>query len=146
MMNQTMSIYFIHSQTNNYNERLYLPVLRSEYLSHHELIFPTSEKNNKKYFKDLMMTATLFIVDLTYADAGEMMEVKEAITSRKPTFAIADNSVGYEEKYAKYFDRVVGYSNEEELRHYVEEFVKSFEGRVNDRNEVDSTVILGVLN
>ena len=72
--------------------------------------------------------------------------IEEAITSRKPTFAIADNSVGYEEKYAKYFDRVVGYSTEEELRHYVEEFVKSFEGRVNDRNEVDSTVILGVLN
>jgi len=145
-MNQGMSIYLIHSQADGYNERLYLPVLRSEYLSHHNLIFPTSEKNNKRYFKDLMQEATIFIADLTYADAGEMMEVKEAITSRKPIFAIADNNVGYEEKYAKYFDRVVGYSNEEELRHYIEEFVKSFEGRVNDRNEVDSTIILGVLN
>ena len=141
-----MSIYFIHSQYSGFNERLYLPMIRSEYLSHHNLIFPTSDKNKNKYYRDLMMTATVFVVDLTYADTGLMMEVKEAITSKKPIFAVADNSVGYEEKFAKYFDRVVGYSSEEELRHYVEEFVKTFEGRVNDRNEVDSTVILGVLN
>ncbi len=145
-MNQQLNVYFVHSQTHDYNERLYLPLLRSEYLLHHNLIFTTREKNNKKYYKDLMATATLFVVDLTYADGGELLEVKEAVQSRKPTFAVADNSVGYEEKYAKYFNRVIGYSNEEELRHYIEEFVKSFEGRINDRNEVDSTVILGVLN
>ena len=37
-----LKIYFIHSQNEEVNENIYLPVLRSEQLSHDELLFSMS--------------------------------------------------------------------------------------------------------
>ena len=145
-MRKKLSIYFIHSQKDNFNEKLYLPVLRSDLLSFHNLIFPTSEKNKNKYYKDLMDTATLFVVDLTNADQGVNMELKQAIMSKKPILALADNSIGYEEKYTKLVKNVIGYSTESDVRYFVETFAKNYETKVNDKNEVDNSVVLGVLH
>ena len=42
-------IYFIHSRKINYNDEIYLPVLRSKVLHNHDLMLPESESLKDKY-------------------------------------------------------------------------------------------------
>ena len=41
---------------------------------------------------------------------------------------------------------MIGYSTESDVRYFVETFAKNYETKVNDKNEVDNSVVLGVLN
>ena len=77
-----LSIYFVHSEKIDYNDLIYLPVLRSNYLSQHKLIFPQSDENKDIYFKDLMDKADLFVVELTNPTMGFNMELKHAVLSK----------------------------------------------------------------
>ena len=140
-----LSIYFIHSRKSNYNELLYLPVLRSNILSDFNLILPASVENNNTYFKDLMDKASLIVVELTSPDLGFNMELNEAILSKKPILAIAQNSVGYEAKYQKLLKTVYGYNNEADVRNLVEKFVLANKDKVG-LVDGKSSVILGTLN
>lgn len=145
MKKRGMKVYFIHSSKSEYNKNLYLPVLRSSYLSNHTLIFSESEENREKYYKDIINDAELLVIELSNPDIGFNMEVKEAIISKKPILALAPKNIGYDPKYQKLFKNVIGYSDENELRYFVETFVKSYEGKLYG-GKVDNTVILGVLN
>ena len=49
-MARGLNIYFIHSSKCDYNNLIYLPVLRSNILSHHTLVFSRSEENKDKYY------------------------------------------------------------------------------------------------
>ncbi len=138
-------VYFVHSSKSDFNNLIYLPVLRSKVLANHTLIFPDSESNNTKYFKDLMETADMFVVELTDPDTGFNLELKNAIMSKKPVLALAQKGIGYDEKYEKLLKNVVGYSNEEELRYFVEKFVETNKDRVIN-GEVDPTLVLGVID
>ena len=55
-------IYFIHSRKIDYNDLIYLPVLRSEVLHTHELMLPESENLKNVYYKDLINDADLIVV------------------------------------------------------------------------------------
>ena len=139
-----LKIYFIHSSRIDANEDIYLPVLRSEQLSHDELLFSTSNENIDKYYKDLIDRANVCVVDLTDSDTGLNMELKYAITTKKPILALARKDKGYDVKYDKILKNVIGYSNEAEFRYFVEVFAKNYEGKMyNDK--VDNTVIVGIL-
>lgn len=138
-----LKVYFIHSSKINYNDLIYLPVLRSNILSKHTLIFPETDDNREIYYKDLMDQADVFVVELTSPDTGFNMELKQAIILKKPILALAQKSIGYEEKYQKLLKDVVGYSNEVELRTLVENFVEKYK---NNDGKTDSTIVLGVLN
>lgn len=140
-----LKVYFIHSSKINYNDLIYLPVLRSNILSKHTLIFPETNDNREVYYKDLMDKADVFVVELTSPDIGFNMELKQAIILKKPILALAQKSIGYEEKYQKLLKDVIGYSNEVELRQLVEDFVEKYKDRFVD-GKLDSTVVLGVLN
>lgn len=140
-----LKIYFVHSDKIDYNKLIYLPVLRSNYLSQHRLIFGKTVENEKKYFKDLMDDANLIVVELSDPDVGFNMQLKAALVSKKPILALAQKSVGYDEKYQKLLKNVIGYSTEEEMRYFVETFVRTYDGKVED-GKVDPTVVLGVLN
>lgn len=140
-----LNIYFIHSSKSNYNELIYLPVLRSNILSKHTLIFPETEDNKDIYYKELMDKADLFVVELTSPDTGFNMELKQAIITKKPILALAQKNIGYEEKYQKLLKDVISYDNEEELRSMVEHFVEKNKDKVSNGG-ADSTVVLGVLN
>lgn len=140
-----LKVYFIHSSKINYNDLIYLPVLRSNILSKHTLIFPETSDHRDIYYKDLMDQADVFVVELTNPDIGFNMELKQAIILKKPILALAQKSIGYEEKYQKLLKDVIGYSNEVELRELVEKFVENYKDKIVD-GKVDSTVILGVLN
>lgn len=144
MIKRGLKVYFIHSNKINYNDLIYLPVLRSNYLSNHYLILPESEDNKEKYYKDLISDANLIVIELTNPDVTFNMEVKEAIISKKPILALAQKSIGYDPKYQKLFKNVIGYTGEDEFRYFVEQFVKSYEGRFYN-DQVDKTVVLGVL-
>ena len=139
-----LRIYFIHSGNINANENIYLPCLRSEQLSHDELIFPLSKNNKDKYFKDMIDRSNVCVVDLTDPDMGLNMELKYAITTRKPVLALAMKEKGYDAKYDKLLKNVIGYSNEAEFRYFVETFAKNYEGKVIN-NDGENTVILGLL-
>ena len=145
MEKEGLKVYFIHSRRIDYNNDIYLPVLRSNILSKHTLIFPETEANKNTYYKDIMASADLFVVDLTNPDTGFNLELKEAIVSKKPILALAKKSIGYEAKYQKLLKNVIGYSNQAELAYYVETFVNNYIGKIHD-GVVDSTVVLGVLN
>lgn len=140
-----LKVYFVHSRRIDYNNDIYLPVLRSNILSKHTLIFPETNANKDTYYKDLMEHADIFIVDLTNPDTGFNMELKEAILLKKPILALAKRSIGYEEKYQKLLKNVIGYDNPQELASYVERFVESYKDKINN-GKVDSTVVLGKLN
>lgn len=140
-----LKVYFVHSRRIDYNNDIYLPVLRSNILSKHTLIFPETNANKDTYYKDLMEKADIFIVDLTNPDTGFNMELKEAILLKKPILALAKRSIGYEEKYQKLLKNVIGYDNPQELSSYVERFVESYKDKINN-GKVDSTVVLGKLN
>ena len=140
-----LKIYFVHSDKIDYNKLIYLPVLRSNFLSNHKLIFGKTVDNEKKYFKDLMDVSDLIVVELTNPDVGFNLQLKQAIISKKPILALAQKNIGYDEKYQKLLKSVIGYSNEEEFRYFVETFVKTYEGKI-DSGRVDPTVVLGVLN
>ena len=140
-----LKVYFVHSRRIDYNNDIYLPVLRSNILSKHSLIFPETNANKDTYYKDLMEHADIFIVDLTNPDTGFNMELKEAILLKKPILALAKRSIGYEEKYQKLLKNVIGYDNGQELSSYVERFVESYKDKINN-GKVDSTVVLGKLN
>ena len=140
-----LKVYFVHSDKVDYNNLIYLPVLRSNYLSNHKLVFGKTVENENKYFKDIMDECDLFVVELTSPDVGFNMQLKQAIISKKPILALAQKSVGYDEKYQKLLKNVIGYSTEEEFRYFVETLVKTYEGKVSEGN-VDQTVVLGVLN
>lgn len=140
-----LKVYFVHSRRIDYNNDIYLPVLRSNILSKHTLIFPETNANKDTYYKDLMEKADIFIVDLTNPDTGFNMELKEAILLKKPILALAKRSIGYEEKYQKLLKNVIGYDNPQELASYVERFVESYKDKINN-GKVDSTVVLGKLN
>ena len=140
-----LKVYFIHSDKINYNDLIYLPVLRSNYLSNHKLIFGKNKANENTYFKDIMDDSDLLVVELTSPDVGFNMQLKQAIISKKPILALAQKDIGYDEKYQKLLKNVIGYSTEEEFRYFVETFVKTYEGKIDD-GKVDSTVVLGVLN
>lgn len=145
MEKRGLSIYFVHSAKIDYNKLIYLPVLRSRVLSEHTLIFPDSEENKERYYKDIMDEADIYIVELTSPDTGFNLELKYAIMSKKPILALAQKSVGYDEKYQSLLKDVVGYSTEEDIRYFVETFVDSYKDKIN-AGKVDPTLILGVLN
>lgn len=140
-----LKVYFIHSTKIDYNNLIYLPVLRSRELSHHRLVFSQTEDNKDKYYKDLIASADLLVVELTSPDIGFNMELKEAITSKKPILALAQKNIGYDSKYQKLLKNVIGYGNEVEFRYFVETFVKNYDERMN-AGKTDPTVVLGVLN
>ena len=145
MENRGLKIYFIHSAKSDYNKYIYLPVLRSKILSNHTLVFPDSEANKEKYYKDIMDEADVFVAELTNPDTGFNMELKHAIISKKPILALARKSIGYEEKYQKLLKNVIGYETEEEIRYFVETFAENYKGKING-GKVDPTLILGVIN
>ena len=139
-----LRIYFIHSSNINANEQIYLPVLRSDQLSHDELIFSGSNTYADKYYKDLIDRSNVCVVDLTDEDIGLNMELKYAITAKKPILALANKTKGYDAKYDKILKNVIGYSTEAEFRYFVETFAKNYEGRVyNDK--LESSIIVGML-
>lgn len=140
-----LKVYFIHSSKIKYNDLIYLPVLRSNILSKHTLIFPETNDNRETYYKDLMDQADVFVVELTNPDTGFNMELKQAIILKKPILALAQKSIGYEEKYQKLLKDVVGYSDGAELRQLVENFVENYKDKIVG-GKVDSTIVLGVLN
>ena len=139
-----LRIYFIHSSHMDANEQIYLPVLRSEQLSHDELLFSESNNNKDKYYKDLIDRSNVCVVDLTNTDTGLNLELKYAITAKKPILALAQKDKGYDVKYDKILKSVIGYSNEAEFRYFVEVFAKNYEGKMyNDK--VENTVVVGIL-
>lgn len=140
-----LRIYFIHSGSINANENIYLPCLRSEQLSHDELIFPLSNNNKEKYYKDMVDRSNVCVVDLTDSDSGLNLELKYAITMKKPILALAQKDKGYDAKYDKILKNVIGYSNEKEFRYFVETFARNYEGKVVN-NDGEGTVILGMLH
>ena len=140
-----LKIYFIHSAKSDYNNLIYLPVLRSKILANHTLIFPDNEENKAIYYKDLMDQSDVFVVELTSPDTGFNMQLKYALMSKKPILALAQKKIGYEAKYQKILNKVIGYSTEEEMRYFVEKFALEYKDKVNN-GKVDQTVILGVLN
>ncbi|MBR6072875.1 MAG: hypothetical protein IKP76_00960 [Bacilli bacterium] len=139
-----LRIYFIHSSNINANEQIYLPVLRSDQLSHDELIFVGSNNYADKYYKDLIDRANVCVVDLTDEDMGLNMELKYAITAKKPILALANKEKGYDAKYDKILKNVIGYTNEAEFRYFVETFAKNYEGKVYN-DELDNSVVVGIL-
>ena len=139
-----LRIYFIHSGNVNANENIYLPCLRSEQLSHDELIFSLSNNNKDKYYKDLIDRSNVCVVDLTDPDLALNMELKYAVTTKKPILALAQKEKGYDAKYDKILKTVIGYSNEAEFRYFVETFAKNYEGKIYN-NEGENSVILGIL-
>lgn len=145
MEKRGLNVYFIHSAKSDYNNLIYLPVLRSRILANHTLVFPDSEGNKERYYKDIMDEADLYVVELTRPDTGFNMELKYAIMSKKPILALAQKSLGYEEKYQNLLKNVVGYSTQEEIRSYIETFVESYKDKIN-AGKVDPTLILGVLS
>ena len=145
MENGGLKIYFVHSAKSDFNNLLYLPVLRSKILANHTLVFPDNEANKDIYYKDLMDKCDLYVIELTSPDTGFNMELKHALMSKKPILALAQKSVGYEEKYQKLLKNVIGYTTEEELRYFVETFVENNKDKVHG-GIVDPTLVLGVLN
>ncbi len=145
MEKRGLKIYFIHSARSDFNNLLYLPVLRSKILANHTLVFPDSEANKDKYYKDLMDEADVFVAELTSPDTGFNMELKNAIMLKKPILALAQKSIGYEEKYQRLLKNVIGYSTEEEVRYFVEMFAENYKDKISG-GKVDPTLILGVLN
>ena len=139
MEKRGLKIYFIHSAKSDFNKNIYLPVLRSRVLANHTLVFPDSEANKERYHKDIMEEADVFVVELSNPDAGFTIMLK------KPILALAQKSLGYEEKYQRLLKNVIGYSTEEELRYFVETFAENYKDKVNG-GKVDPTLILGVIN
>lgn len=139
-----LNIYFIHSLKSNFNKNLYLPVLRSNLLSKHHLIFSQTEENKNKYYKDLIASADLIVIELSDTDMTLNMEIKEAAMSRKPLLVLAHKVRGYDDKYQAIVKNIIGYGSEEELRHYVETFVNNYKDRIS-QGKLDPTVVLGVL-
>lgn len=133
-------IYFIHSRKIDYNELVYLPVLRSEILHNHDLMLPECENLKDKYYKDLIDEADLLVLVIMNPDIGFNMELKQAILSKKPILAIANKNVGFDIKYQKLLKNVYGFQNEEEFRNLVEKFVVKHE---NDSRSDVGTLVLG---
>ena len=144
-MARGLSIYFIHSSKCDFNNLIYLPVLRSNVLSHHTLMFPRSEENKDKYFKDMIANCDVIVVELTDPDIGFNMELKEALISRKPILALAQKAVGYDPKYQKLLKNIIAYNNEEDFRYYVETFAETYKGVANKKAE-ENVVVLGNIN
>lgn len=144
-MISTLNIYFIHSDKIDYNEELYLPVLRSNKLSIHHLMFPKSNNYINAYYKDVMSKADLFIILLENPTVTFNAEVKNAIICNKPILALAKIGHPYDPKYKKLLSNIIGYNDEFELRNFIETFVKSYENRING-GVVNSTITLGVLD
>lgn len=140
-----LKVYFVHSDKMDYNNLIYLPVLRSNYLSNHKLVFGKTKANENTYFKDIMDECDLIVVELTNPDVGFNMQLKQALMSKKPILSLAQKDIGYDEKYQKLLKNVIGYSTEEEFRYFVETFVKTYDGKI-DSGHVDPTVVLGLLN
>jgi nucleoside 2-deoxyribosyltransferase len=140
-----LNIYFIHSDLSNYNDLIYLPVLSSNILSHHNLMFPNSEENKSIYYKDMINKADIIVVELTTPDLTFNMELKQAIVSGKPILALAQKKLGFDARYQKLLKNVIGYDTKEEFRYFVETFAKTYESGDN-LNQKDSTVVLGMLN
>lgn len=133
-------IYFIHSRKIDYNDLIYLPVLRSKALHTHELMLPESENLKNVYYKDLISDADLIVVELSNPDIGFNMELKQAILSRKPILALANKKIGFDMKYQKLLKNVYGYETEKEFREYVEKFVLKHE---KDPRADVGTIVLG---
>lgn len=145
MAKRGLNIYFIHSDKYDYNSLLYLPCLRSHVLAGHTLIFPDSEENKVIYYKDLMDKADVFVVELSNPDNELNIQLKYAIMSKKPILALAQKALGYDEKFQRLLQNVIGYSTEDEVRNFVETFATTYKDKINN-GKVDQTVILGVLN
>jgi len=140
-----LKIYFIHSSKIDANNILYLPVLRSEQLSHDQLIFPLSKENSGKYYKDLIDRCDVCVSLLSKdTDMGFDMELKYALAAKKPVLALANKTEGYDGKYDKMLNNIIGFTNQEEVKYFVESFAKNYEGR-SYGGKIDGTVVLGVL-
>lgn len=145
MEKRGLNIYFIHSTKSDYNNLIYLPVLRSKVLAKHNLVLPLSEENKERYYKDIMDEADVFVIELSEPDSGFDMQLKYAIMSKKPILALALKSKGFDSKYQQLLKNVIGYSKEEEFRYFVETFADNYKDKVR-MGKVDPTLILGVLN
>ena len=114
-----LNIYFVHSDSSNYNDLIYLPVLSSNILSHHNLLFPNSEENKNIYYKDMINKADIIVVELTDPDVTFNMELKQAIVSGKPILALAQKAKGFDPRYQSLLKNVIGYNNKEEFKYFV---------------------------
>ena len=145
MKKRGLKVYILHSRKTNYNEDLYLPLLRSRVLANHTLVLSTSEKLKDTYYKTLIDDCDLVVAELSHPDMGFNMELKEAIVAKKPILPLANKEIGYEDKYNKLLKNIVGYNDANELVYFVETFVNQYSDKINE-GKVDPTVVLGVLN
>ena len=139
------NVLFFHSDKIDYNNIVYLPVLRSNYLSNHRLTFTNNDKNINTYYKELISRADLIVLEVSNYDLGFSLEVKDSIISGKPILALAKEDATVDERFVKLLDNIIKYKDENEFRYYVETFVKNYEGKIN-AGKVDPTLVLGVLN
>lgn len=139
------NVLFFHSDKMDYNNLIYLPVLRSNYLSRHRLTFTHNERNLNAYYKELISNADLIVLDVSVYDLTFSLEVKDSIISGKPLLALAQDTAVIDERLNKLLDNIIKYKDEGEFRYYVETFVKNYEGKINE-GKLDPTLVLGVLN
>ena len=145
MKKRGLKVYILHSRKTNYNEDLYLPLLRSRVLSYHTLVMSTTEKLKDTYYKTLIDDCDLVVAELSHPDMGFNMELKEAIVAKKPILPLANKEIGYDDKYNKLLKNIVGYADTNELVYFVETFVNNYADKINE-GKVDPTVVIGVLN
>ena len=145
MKKRGLKVYILHSRKTNYNEDLYLPLLRSRELSYHTLVMSTTEKLKDTYYKTLIDDCDLVVAELSHPDMGFNMELKEAIVAKKPILPLANKEIGYDDKYNKLLKNIVGYADTNELVYFVETFVNNYADKINE-GKVDPTVVIGVLN
>jgi hypothetical protein len=139
------NVLFFHSDKLDYNNLIYLPVLRSNYLSRHRLTFTNNEKNMNVYYKELINKCDLIVLEISVYDLAFSLEVKDSIISGKPLLVLIQEGVTVDEHFAKLLDNIITYKDENEFRNYVETFVRNYEGKIND-GKLDPTLVLGVLN
>ena len=63
MKKRGLKVYILHSRKTNYNEDLYLPLLRSRELSYHTLVMSTTEKLKDTYYKTLIRQIQVLFSD-----------------------------------------------------------------------------------
>lgn len=142
-MTKRLKIYFMHSASFDYNEKLYKLVLSSKKCLYHELILPYSENYQNKYAKDLINISDIIIVLVDEPNILFKFELKWVQNAKKPTIYVSlKNQIPSSLK--KQVNMIQPIQDNESLLTVIENFIE--ENAAKEEIDINAPVNIGYLD
>ena len=118
-----LNIYIMHSESIDYKNNIYKPLLELGLMKDYYLILPLSEKYKSNYIKELLTNSDIVICDLTNFNFFANLELKTAKKLNKPIYYFLNDKDKKINKYKS--DNLVIYTDKIDFSNKVKSILDS---------------------